>query len=40
VRAQIVGHKAAAVTVLQRDRSLSNDEVAMWNRCVFADSSA
>jgi molecular chaperone DnaK len=37
VRAQIVGHKAAAMTVLQRDRSLSNDEVAMWNRCVFAD---
>jgi molecular chaperone DnaK len=37
VRAQIVGHKAAAVAVLQRENSLSNDQLQMWNRCVFSD---
>ena len=37
VRAQIVGHKAAAVVVLQRENSLSNDQLQMWNRCVFSD---
>jgi molecular chaperone DnaK len=33
VKAQIVGQKKAATTVLQRDNSLSNDEMDLWSRC-------
>src|SRR5260370_27472470 len=36
VRAQIVGHKAAAVAVLQRENSLSTDHMQNGNPCVFS----
>ncbi len=36
VRAQIVGHDATAVAVLQRENALSGEQVQMWYRCVVA----
>jgi molecular chaperone DnaK len=35
VKAQIVGQKKAATAVLQRDNSLSSDEMDLWSRCFF-----